>query len=616
MAIEPMRLLRLAGSKENIEKILLTAFSSDDMHAELASHVINEGNGGQIVPDDNTYADYFNRIQLIFSNLHSDFTCAYDGISEFTNDEIEQHIKQAELNYEKINEQQLTQSILTKEDKEALIQLRGFNIAAINQLSFTAVTFGRLPISSQAKLTLLAEKGFVHQIVHKNSHYVWIFIISNAEDAKINQSVLESLFFEPIPIPKVDEKQLALDCESTLGKIYGFVSHNAEVRKYFKYIAIFDDIAVVTGFVPKKRVKAYKSMFGEMTDVTIQDFPAGLEEGLEPPTILKNGWFAKPFELFVEMYSLPHYGDFDPTFYLALTYCLLFGIMFGDLGQGFVLVIGGWALWKFKKMKLAAAAMRMGFFSMIFGLVYGSVFGLEHLLDPLYLALGMSGKPLEVMAGESVNILLLGAIAIGATLILVSMAINIILRIKRKDYGEALFSQNGLAGFVFYGSIIVMLTMEMMLNIKVLNTVTELIFFGIPLSVMLLRVPLKNLIKKIAITPHEGWGGYLVEAVFEMIEVLLSFVSNTMSFLRVGGFVLSHAGMMLVVMTLMEMTGMFGPVVLVFGNIFVMALEGLIVGIQTLRLQYYEMFSRYYEGGGKKIHPHHHIRSLGGKHPC
>jgi len=603
MAIEPMRLLRLAGSKENIEKILLTAFSSDDMHAELASKVINEGNGGQVLSEDNTYADYFNRIQLIFSNLHSDFTCAYDEISEFTNEEIEQHIRLAEQNYEKINEQELTQSILTKEDKEALIELRRFNIAAINQLSFTAVTFGRLPLSSQAKLDLLADKGFVHQIVHKNNHYVWIFIISNAEDAKINQSVLESVFFEPIPIPKVDEKQLALDCESTLGKIYGFVQHNAEVRKYFKYIAIFDDIAVVTGFVPKKRVKAYKSMFGEMTDVTIQDFPAGLEEGLEPPTILKNGWFSKPFELFVEMYSLPHYGDFDPTFYLALTYCLLFGIMFGDLGQGFVLVLGGWYLWKKKKMKLAAAAMRMGLFSMFFGLVYGSVFGLETVLDPLYHAIGMSGKPLEVMAGESVNILLLGAIAIGATLILVSMVINIVLRIKRKDYGEAFFSHNGIAGFVFYGSIIVLLTMDMMLNIKVLNLYTEIIFFGIPLVIILLRVPLKNLIKKIAMTPHEGWGGYLVEAVFEMIEVLLSFVSNTMSFLRVGGFVLSHAGMMLVVMTLMEMTGMFGPIVLVFGNIFVMALEGLIVGIQTLRLQYYEMFSRYYEGGGKKYVP-------------
>jgi V/A-type H+-transporting ATPase subunit I len=602
MAIEPMRLLRLAGSKENIEKILLTAFSSDDMHAELASKVINEGNGGQVIPDDNTYADYFNRIRLIFSSLHSDFTCAYDGVSEFSNDEIEQHIRLAELNYEKINEQQLSQSILTKEDKEALIELRRYNIASINQLSYTAVTFGRLPISSQAKLALLAEKGFVHQIVHKNNHYVWIFIISNADDAKINQSVLESLFFEPIPIPKVDEKQLALDCESTLGQIYGYVQHNAEVRKYFKYIAIFDDIAVVTGFVPKKRVKAYKSMFGEMTDVTIQDFPAGLEEGLEPPTILKNGWFSRPFELFVEMYSLPHYGDFDPTFYLALTYCLLFGIMFGDLGQGLVLTLGGWLLWKKKKMKLAAAAMRMGLFSMFFGLVYGSFFGLETFLDPLYHALGMEGKPIEVML--SANTLLLAAIAIGATLILVSMSINIVLRFKRKDYGEALFSHNGVAGFVFYASIIIMVTMEMLLNIKVLNLVTELIFFGIPLLIIFLRVPLKNLIKKIALTPHEGWFGYLVEAFFEMIEVLLSFVSNTMSFLRVGGFVLSHAGMMLVVITLMETTGNIGgPIVLVFGNIFVMALEGLIVGIQTLRLQYYEMFSRYYEGGGKKYVP-------------
>ncbi|KAF0226434.1 MAG: V-type H+-transporting ATPase subunit I [Erysipelotrichaceae bacterium] len=603
MAIEPMRLLRLAGSKENIEKILLTAFSSDDMHAELASHVINEGNGGQLMPEDNTYADFYKRIQLIFSNLHSDFTCAYDGISVFSDEEIESHIRLAEVNYEKINEQQLNQSILTKEDKEALIELRKFNIESLNHLSFTAVTFGRLPLSSQAKLTFLADKGFVHQIVFKNNHYVWIFIISNAEDAKINQSVLESLFFEPIPIPKVDEKQLALDCESTIGQIYGYVEHHAEVRRYYKYMAIFDDIAVVTGFVPKKRVKAFKSMFGEMEDVTIQDFPAGLEEGLEPPTILKNNWFAKPFELFIEMYGLPHYGDFDPTFYLAVTYCFLFGIMFGDLGQGFVLSLGGWFLWKRKGSRLASAAIRIGLFSMFFGLVFGSFFGDEHVLDPLYRAIGMAGKPLEVMEPSSTNVLLLGAIAIGATLILSSILINIVLRFKRKQLGEALFSQNGLAGFIFYGSLIGMLTLEMMFQIKVLNIFTEILFLGIPLLMILLREPLTHLVKKVAIKPHGGWGGYLTEAVFELIEVLLSFVSNTMSFLRVGGFVLSHAGMMFVVMTLKDMSGSAGLLVIIIGNIFVMGLEGLIVGIQTLRLQYYEMFSRYYEGGGKKYIP-------------
>lgn len=604
MAIEPMRLLRIAGSKENIEKIILTAFSSDEMHAELASKVINEGNGGIQLTDDPTFIDFAKRIELIFQNLHSGFTCAHDGSTEFSVEEIETNIAQAEASYERIMEQKISQSVLTKDDREALVELRKFNIEAINQLSYTAVTFGRLPLASQAKLGLLADQGFVHQIVFKNSHYVWIFVISDAEDAKVNASVLDSLFFEPVPIPKVDEVQLALDCESTLGKIYGYVQYKADIHRYHKYIALFDDIAVITGFVPKKSVKAFKTKFGEMTDVTIQDFPAGVEEGLEPPTILRNGWFSKPFELFIEMYGLPHYNDFDPTFYLAVTYCFLFGIMFGDLGQGFALAIGGFALWKWKKMRLAAAAVRIGLFSMFFGLVFGSFFGDEHILDILYVNLmGWAGKPLEVMDPESTSVLLLGAIAIGATLIMSSIFINVILRIRRKDYGEAFFSQNGLAGLVFYGSAVVMLGLEMGLGIKVLNPITEIIFFGIPLMLILMRLPLSNLVKKIAVTPHEGWGGYLTEAVFELIEVLLSFVSNTMSFLRVGGFVLSHAGMMFVVMTLREMAGPAGFLVMILGNIFVMALEGLIVGIQTLRLQYYEMFSRYYEGGGKKFIP-------------
>ena len=96
--------------------------------------------------------------------------------------------------------------------------------------------------------------------------------------------------------------------------------------------------------------------------------------------------------------------------------------------------------------------------------------------------------------------------------------------------------------------------------------------------------------------PH-GFGVFFTEAFFELFEVMLTFIANTMSFLRVGGFVLSHAGMMLVVYTLAEMVGGVGEIiVIIFGNVFVMCLEGLIVGIQVLRLEFYEMFSRYYEG--------------------
>jgi V/A-type H+-transporting ATPase subunit I len=98
----------------------------------------------------------------------------------------------------------------------------------------------------------------------------------------------------------------------------------------------------------------------------------------------------------------------------------------------------------------------------------------------------------------------------------------------------------------------------------------------------------------------EGFGAFFTEGFFELFDVVLTFITNTMSFLRVGGFVLSHAGMMLVVYTLAGMVGGIGYwIVLVLGNAFVMCLEGLIVGIQVLRLEFYEMFSRYYEGNGK-----------------
>ena len=114
MAIEKMRLLRLAGSKENIEKILLTAFSTRDLHAELASHVVNDGNGGELLPEDSTYADYLNRIESIIRSLHSELMCTFDGVTTFTNDEIEAYLTQVENNYEKINETLMNQSSLDR----------------------------------------------------------------------------------------------------------------------------------------------------------------------------------------------------------------------------------------------------------------------------------------------------------------------------------------------------------------------------------------------------------------------------------------------------------------------------------------------------------------------
>ena len=303
--------------------------------------------------------------------------------------------------------------------------------------------------------------------------------------------------------------------------------------------------------------------------------------------------------MFVEMYGVPSYEEIDPTSFLAVSYTLLFGIMFGDLGQGIVIALLGLFLARRKNRAFGQILIRIGASSAAFGLLYGSVFGLENLLDPLYHALGFAEKPIEIMNPITMNNLLFFAIGMGVVLIVLSICMNIALGIKTHDVERAVFSQNGLAGLVFYSAVLT----------GVVGIVLGKNWFGnpvllsccvLPVLVIFLKEPLGRLIRGDSFLPRgESLGGFLVEGVFELLEVLLSFVTNTMSFLRVGGFVISHAGMMAVVLTLTDMMQGSGSVLmLIGGNIFVMALEGFIVGIQVLRLEFYEMFSHYFEGQG------------------
>ena len=202
------------------------------------------------------------------------------------------------------------------------------------------------------------------------------------------------------------------------------------------------------------------------------------------------------------------------------------------------------------------------------------------------------------MSPENTMTLLMAAIGLGIVLILISMTFNIVLNFKKKNIGEAILSQNGLCGVTFYVAVIGA-ALGMLTGMHFVNIFYILILIVLPLILMFLKEPLIRKLEEHGEMFPNGFGAFFVEGFFELFEVVLSFITNTMSFLRVGGFVLSHAGMMLVVYTLAEMVGGFGEIiVLILGNVFVMCLEGLIVGIQVLRLEFYEMFSRYYEGNG------------------
>ena len=132
------------------------------------------------------------------------------------------------------------------------------------------------------------------------------------------------------------------------------------------------------------------------------------------------------------------------------------------------------------------------------------------------------------------------------------------------------------------------------------------IFLGIPVILFLLKEPLGQMVEGKKPKAEGGVGMFLVQGFFELFETMLSFFSNTISFVRIGAFAVSHAAMMEVVLMLSGASaGSTNWIIFVIGNIIVCGLEGLVVGIQVLRLEYYEMFSRFYKGTGREFKPFH-----------
>jgi V/A-type H+-transporting ATPase subunit I len=253
-------------------------------------------------------------------------------------------------------------------------------------------------------------------------------------------------------------------------------------------------------------------------------------------------------------------------------------------------------LYKKKNIALAAILSFAGVFSTIFGFAYGSVFGYEHAIPTMWL------KPME----ETTTILIV-SVVFGIGLIVVAMLINIINKIRQGKIGEALFDTNGVSGLIFYIAALASVALIVIGKVEIAGWILA-IFIGLPLILTAFKEPIINFMehKKHLIKGKKG--EYFMETFFEMFEVLLSYVTNTISFVRIGAFALSHAGMMSVVHMLSETTSGQNIIVLILGNILVMGLEGLIVGIQVLRLEYYEMFSRFFTAGGKEFKPYKSIK--------
>lgn len=372
------------------------------------------------------------------------------------------------------------------------------------------------------------------------------------------------------------------DLNQTLAHMLAF----EKIEKAKKYMLRSKNYFYASGWVAESNYKELENKLSKYEKIDIYASDADLDKR-KTPTKLKNSNFFKPFELLINMYGTPNYDEFDPTIIFGISYMILFGSMFGDLGQGAIFAIAGIILSKKKNKDFGGLLLRMGVSSMFFGLMYGSVFGSENLIPAIWF------RPFD-----SINKTLVIAIFFGVVLSAISYGVGIYNNIKNKEYDEAFFGKEGFLGVLIFIAMI-NIGVNIMGGSAPISTNVGIIILVVALLLMLFKRPiLQTFFKK---EFDQKAGDYYIESSFGLLEALLSTMSGIISFIRVGAFAINHVGLFLAFKTLGQMIGSTGGniAVLIIGNIVIIGLEGLIVFIQSLRLEYYEMFSKFYSGDGK-----------------
>jgi V/A-type H+-transporting ATPase subunit I len=400
-------------------------------------------------------------------------------------------------------------------------------------------------------------------------------------------------------------------------------------------------VYVLSGWVPAEELRSLATALESQTGGRVairaydpEELP-GVREGREKvPVSLDHGAFVRGFEGVVFSYGAPLYGTIDPTPFVAFFFTLLFGIMFGDLGQGLVLLLLG--LFTGKKGLKALAGFRsystplraVVISSMVMGLLTGSVFTNEDLLKGPTKAvtgffMGLFGIPgaapekiLQLMPEkESMDKLFYFfgfTIAVGVVLNSIGLIVNIVNLWTLKRREKALFSKTGAAGLILFWYAISM-AVRIMLNTGSAGTGTfawfDLVGLLVPVFCIFFGPVLWRLLTGKRPVLEEGLMVFIMEGFVEVLETASTYISNTVSFLRVGAFALSHAVLSFIVFTLSGLVAgaPVGPVlafvIMIVGNAVIIALEGMIVAIQVVRLQYYEFFSKFFTETGVEYRP-------------
>ncbi len=653
MAIEKMILLNLVGALEEEHSILQQLVLCENVHLNLEQGDLSENNflvheyeammpGGKThKPEDysqlaSQYNEFENSIVEMSKGLDIPLHIEKDHIGDYLLDTAKRDLEELK---EKVrpsiqnicNKRQRIKELEIFRDKIGHIENQGIDFDALERLQYFEYEVGMLSRENKNHIKKNYENisALLFQIGDIEASREDIYIVLYLKQFKEETTkILKSLNWNKITIPEglrgnafqlieganqgiqsleneIEALESAIfknkeEIVLRLNRMYSRIKLEEKILRLKEQIIHGNNVFVLNAWIKKRDKEKVEEKIADITDKYVILCKTAEEVGKNstPPTLLKNNWFFKPFEMVVKLYGLPSYKEIDPTPFLAITFCLMFGIMFGDIGQGLIYLLAG--IFLYKKNEVAGGVLtRLGGSSILFGFVYGSVFGLEEVPIIEDIAL-VQGGPLN-----TANIMpILGTgVAFGVAVLTVSYFFGIINCLRKKDIEGGIFSKNGIVGYLFFMGLI--FTALCIIQIVPVSVVVPIGVMIGALIIMIFKEPLSNLIEGKRPLIHGDKSSYYIESGFEGIETVLSALSNAISFIRVGAFALNHAGLFLAFAVMAGMTSniLLKIFILVLGNVLILTLEGLVVFIQGLRLQYYEMFSKYFSGDGIAYSP-------------
>ncbi|MBN1545117.1 MAG: hypothetical protein JW902_00495 [Syntrophaceae bacterium] len=562
-------------------------------------------------------------------------------------------IDQIDKERENIRERQRTiqQEILKLEDIRRQVDLYGLGLSDLplkTKHSFLSIQTGRIPASNINKLDEgLREFPSLNVALGREDDMAYYLLVSMKRDSEQINKILSQADWRAIELPdelksvkedvfkelSVKLKALTEEQKKLEQKVNDIITKQAKHLKeiwvnlrvtelLYKIQNNFKSSSrtvIFTGWLPSSKKAKLKEQIQKSCSgrCYLEWHSPGSKETIddEVPVQFNNPKVLAPFQMLVSNFGIPEYGTIDPTSFVMPLYLSMFGLMFADVGQGFVLILAGiLGAFGYKAIPekrglytLSWLIIWCGLSSVIFGVLFGSYFGLA-LFEPLWFDFHgiISGHiPGNSTINDIFDILSV-TLYFGISVILVGLLFNWINLIRTRKWMELFFDKGGvIGGWIYTGGIFVASYLLKHDYKEFPSGISVFLLVGLPSLLLFVKEPYhyyRNQVSRqfnpfIILT-------FLMQWIVELLEIFSGYLANTLSFMRVAGLGIAHVSLMISIFTLAGMTsGIFSVVILILGNVLVICLEGLSAGVQALRLSYYEFFTKFFHGTGKLYTP-------------